>query len=79
MRASGAGQILRERYGNELRHNLIGNAKWQDQTLETGAWAASALIPSTPSALHQPRSCREDRPSAIKQRQLSANNLATIN
>jgi hypothetical protein len=45
MRATGAGQILRERYGNELRHNLIGNAKWQDQTLETGAWAASALIP----------------------------------
>jgi hypothetical protein len=26
-------QILRDRYKNELRHNLIGNVEWHDQTL----------------------------------------------
>lgn len=27
-------QVLRDRYKNELRHNLIGNIDWHDQTLE---------------------------------------------
>src|SRR3984893_2773250 len=27
-------QVLRERYKNELRHNLIGNIEWHDGTLE---------------------------------------------
>jgi hypothetical protein len=27
-------QILRDRYKNELRHNVIGNVKWHDKTLE---------------------------------------------
>jgi uncharacterized nucleotidyltransferase DUF6036 len=27
-------QALRERYKNELRHNLIGSIDWHDQTLE---------------------------------------------
>jgi hypothetical protein len=27
-------RLLRERYKNELRHNLIGNIEWHDQTLE---------------------------------------------
>jgi len=27
-------QVLRERYTNELRHNLIGNIEWHDGTLE---------------------------------------------
>ena len=26
--------VLRERYKNELRHNLIGNIEWHDQTLK---------------------------------------------
>jgi hypothetical protein len=26
--------VLRERYKNELRHNLIGNIEWHDKTLE---------------------------------------------
>ena len=27
-------QVLRDRYKNELRHNLIGKIEWHDQTLE---------------------------------------------
>ena len=27
-------QLLRDRYKNELRHNLIGNVEWHDKTLE---------------------------------------------
>ena len=27
-------QALRDRFKNELRHNLIGNVEWHDQTLE---------------------------------------------
>jgi hypothetical protein len=27
-------QVLRDRYKNELRHNLIGNVEWHDKTLE---------------------------------------------
>jgi hypothetical protein len=27
-------RVLRERYKSELRHNLIGNIEWHDQTLE---------------------------------------------
>ena len=27
-------QVLRHRYKNELRHNLIGNVEWHDNTLE---------------------------------------------
>jgi hypothetical protein len=27
-------RVLLERYKNELRHNLIGNIEWHDQTLE---------------------------------------------
>lgn len=26
-------QVLRDRYQNELRHNLIGNVEWHDKTL----------------------------------------------
>jgi len=29
-------QLLRDRYKNELRHNLIGNVEWHDRTL--GLW-----------------------------------------
>lgn len=27
-------EVLRDRYKNELRHNLIGNVDWHDRTLE---------------------------------------------
>ena len=27
-------QVLRDRYENELRHNLIGNVEWHDKTLD---------------------------------------------
>jgi len=27
-------QALRDRFKNELRHNLIGNVEWHDQTLK---------------------------------------------
>jgi hypothetical protein len=27
-------QVLRDRYKNELRHNLIGNVEWHDKTLD---------------------------------------------
>jgi len=27
-------EVLRQRYENELRHNLIGNVDWHDKTLE---------------------------------------------
>jgi len=27
-------QILRDRYKNELRHNVIGNMEWHDKTFE---------------------------------------------
>jgi hypothetical protein len=29
-------EVLRDRYKNELRHHLIGNTEWHDQTL--GLW-----------------------------------------
>jgi hypothetical protein len=27
-------QVLRDRYKNELRHNLIGNVEWHDKALD---------------------------------------------